>query len=666
MAFREERAASPRAAITSQDTDSSMITAFRRFFSSKIGIVVTLAFLALIAVAFAAMDVGNNATFGGVAGGDRVAVVGDRTISTSDLSQNVNNALNQARQQNPTLSMAGFIAQGGFDEVLEQLLSRAAISGFAESLGLRAGDRLVNSEITASGRFNGIDGNFDPAVFQQFLQQQGLTESTVREDLAQSLLARQLVLPISFQAQMPQSFARTYAQLLGETRIGNAAAFPAEAFAPSGNPTDEQLQSYYNQNRQRYIRPERRTIRYAVFGAEDLNNVAAVTDAQIAARYQSDRAQYSAREQRSFTQLVAATEAAAQVIADEVRAGMSMEASAQPKGLATTTVEDVERAGYASSTSQAVAAAAFGASSGAVVGPIQGSLGWYVIRVDDVTTIPARSLDQVSDEIRETMEAERRREALNEVTENLEDEFARGRSLREVAEELGVEIQTSRPLLANGQVYGEQEQAPQDLARVLSYAFELGEEEAQLGETPSGEDYVVYDVGRITRSATAPLAEIRDSVVSQWRRDRGMAAAQAAARRVVQRVENGASLAEAVQQEEVTLPAIAPLRINRAALAEQGALNRGTILFFSMAEGTIKPVAIDESNRWLVVQLDEIETPDLADNDPSIARTATELSVTMGEEYVQQFVSAAENAMEIERNEDGVNAVRAELSGQNR
>ena len=643
-----------------------MITAFRRFFSSKIGIVVTLAFLALIAVAFAAMDVGNNATFGGVAGGDRVAVAGDRTISTSDLSQNVNNAVRQARQQNPTLSMAGFIAQGGFDEVLDQLLSRAAISSFAESIGLRAGDRLVNSEITASGRFNGLDGNFDPNAFQQFLQQQGLTESTVRDDLQQSLLARQLVMPVSYQARMPQSFARVYAQLLGETRSGSAAAFPAEAYAPQGEPTDEQLQSYYNQNRSRYIRPERRVIRYATFGADDLNNLPAVTDEQVAARYQADRAQYAAREQRTFTQLVAATEAAANVIAQEVRGGMSLQASAQPKGLATTTVENVERAAFASSASQAVAAAAFEADSGDIVGPVRGSLGWYVLRVDEVTTIRARTLAQVSDEIRATLEAEQRREALNEATEQLEEDFARGRSLREAAEQLGVDIRTTRPLLATGQVYGAQEQGPEELARVLSYAFELGEEEAQLAEGTQAETYVIFDVAGITRSATAPLAEIRDGVVTQWRRDRGMAGAAAAARRVVQRVEGGATLAAAVRAEQAELPPVTPLNIGREALREQGGLNRGTLLFFSMAEGTVKPVAIDEANRWLVVQLDEIETPDIARDDPVVARTAAELSGTLGEEYIMQFVSAAEDSVGIERNADGIDAVRAELSGENR
>jgi len=43
-----------------------MISFFRSFFQSKIGLAISFIFLALIAVAFAASDVTGGATFGGV------------------------------------------------------------------------------------------------------------------------------------------------------------------------------------------------------------------------------------------------------------------------------------------------------------------------------------------------------------------------------------------------------------------------------------------------------------------------------------------------------------------------------------------------------------------------------------------------------------------------
>ena len=104
-----------------------MISLFRNFFSSKIGLGLTLGFLVLIAFAFASSDVANQATFGGVSGGDRVAVVGDEKIGNADFSRAVSNAVNQVRQENPTITLPAFAAQGGFEEVLEQMIDRTAV-----------------------------------------------------------------------------------------------------------------------------------------------------------------------------------------------------------------------------------------------------------------------------------------------------------------------------------------------------------------------------------------------------------------------------------------------------------------------------------------------------------------------------------------------------------
>src|SRR5690348_413925 len=105
-----------------------MLQFFRNFFKSKLGLGVTIVFLIVIAIAFGVGDVASNRTFGGIAGGDRVAVIGEHKISTSDLSQAMTTALDNEKQRNPTLTMEGFIAGGGMDRVLDQILQRTALS----------------------------------------------------------------------------------------------------------------------------------------------------------------------------------------------------------------------------------------------------------------------------------------------------------------------------------------------------------------------------------------------------------------------------------------------------------------------------------------------------------------------------------------------------------
>jgi len=640
-----------------------MITFFRKFFQSKVGIGVTLAFLGLIAIAFASSDVANTGMFGGVTGGDRVAVVGDRRISTADLQTNAHNALQQQRAENPTLTMEAFVEQGGLDEVLSQMISRYAIAEFGHALGLRAGDRLVDSEIVSIPAFQGLDGNFSADAFRQALRQRSLTESAVRDDLAMGLFARQLVLPLGYGATLPESFGRRYAQLINDTRSGSAAAIPAAAFAPEGDPSEEQLQTYYQANRSDYIRPERRVLRFVPFDISAVGELPPVTNEQIARRYERDGTVYEAAEQRTFTQLVVPTQAAAQAVIDEVNGGVSLEASAQSKGLSTSRLADVERDALASQTSAAVAEAGFGAAEGALVGPARGELGWYVLRVDDVNQISGQSLAQASDAIREQLTEERRTLALNELTERLEDELADGRSLSEAADELGLEITTTQPLTADGRVYGTQQTAPPALQRVLGFAFEMEEGDPQLAEVVPGQQFMLFEVSQITQSAAAPLAEIKDDVTMAWRREEGMSAASEAAGRILQRVNDGSTLAEAVAAEDVDLPAPEPLRLNRRQISEQGQLSRASLLFFSMAEGSAKRVRVDQTSTYFVLQLDEIESPEMAENDPIIVNTQQQLAQAVGEEYLQQFLSAAEDSFEVETNSAAFEAVRAALTG---
>ena len=644
-----------------------MIQLFRNFFKSKLGVGITLAFLVLIAIAFASMDISSTGMFGGVAGGDRVAVVGDERIDAAELSMNMTNALDAARQTDPTLNMQGFVARGGLDDVLRQLIERTALAEFARQHGMRAGDRLVDSELLQIPAFRGASGNFDRGAFLAAISQRNLTEDAVRQDLAMRLLARQLLTPIGFSPVMPASFGQRYGALLRERREGSIALLPSAAFAPTGAPSNAALQAYYRANSDDYIRPERRVIRYASFGPEAVGERPAPTAAQIAERYQSDRAQYAASERRTLTQLVLPTQAAATALVAEVRGGKSLEDAAREKGLATTLVGPATQAELASAASAAAAQAAFNAADGAIATPARGGLGWYVLRVDAIDRRPARTLAHVRDEIAATLAEEQRRAALDDLTARIEEEFDQGRSLSEVAQELKLTLASTRPATADGRIYGSPtETVPPILGRVLQVAFDMEDvDQPQLAVIAAGENFMVFDVTDITPSATAPLNEIRDDVIAGWRRDEGSKAAKAAADRILARVARGGTLATAVAAETASLPAVQTLNLNREQLAAQGRVPSEMALFFSMAERTTKKLEGPAKAGWYVVRLDNIEAPEIAANDPIVLATLRQLSQATSEEYVAQFVTAASREVGVERNQAAIDAVRTQITGQN-
>lgn len=641
-----------------------MITLFRKFFSSKVGIALTLAFLGIIALAFASSDVLNTGFGGGLSSSSRVAVVGDEKIDAAQLQSAATNALEQARQQDPRMAMPAFVADGGLERVLDQLVDRATLYTFGRQIGLRAGDRLVDSEILQIPAFRGPDGKFNRQIFLNAIGQQNMTEAAVRKDVAMTMMARQLAAPVMLAPVIPNSYAATYASLLRERRTGAVARIPSTAFAPAGNPTDAQLQAFYTENRSNFIRPERRVIRFATFGPEALKSVPEPTEAQIAARYARDRAQYAASERRDFTQVVAASQTLAQQIAADVAAGKSLDEAARARGLATSKAERRTREELGAESSAAVAQAGFGLAQGQLSAPARGGLGWYVLRLDRIDRQPERTLAQVRGTIADALRLELRRAAFADYTARIEEELDNGTSLADLARELGLAVTTTAPAAADGAIYGKPgETVPQALAPVLATAFEMEEDEPQLAPLGDPEQFAMFDVTEITPSAPAPLAEIREDVIAAWKLDRGALAARQAADRIIARVGKGMPLAQAVAAEQVALPPVQPVDLAREQMARLGQVPPPLALMFSMAENSVKRLDDGGDRGWYVVRLDDISAPQVAQDDPIIAATLRQLGTVAGQEYAEQFVAAVQREVKVERNEEAVAALRRQLAG---
>lgn len=645
-----------------------MITFFRRFFSSRIGVIAALAFVLLLMFAFAAGDI---AGLGGISSGSRdgeVAEAGDKSISSSELSQAATNTLENFKRQDPRLSMKVFIADGGLERVLDEVLSRTALSVFGKQNGILASDRLIDSEIATIPAFRGPDGKFSSAAFQQALRQQGLNETDIRDDLAQGLIARQILTPAEMGAVEPRDFVARYAALLREHRTGSIALLPSAAFAPKAPPSDADLQAFYAKNRNNFILPERRIIRYATFGESALKAVPAPTEADIAARYNADKAKYAASEARRLTQLIVPTEAAGKAILDEVAKGTALDAAARTKGLSAAAVGPLDKAALAGQSSPEVAAAAFAAPSGKFAALARSGLGWHVIRVDGIDKRPERSLAQVRSELTGLIATEKRRAALNDLTARIEEEFENGGNLTDAAKELTLTPQQTPLLTADGQVFGQPGQtAPPVLARLIQTAFAMERDgPPQLAEIEAGKTFVVFDVTKIEPSAPPALAMIRNDVVTAWMLEKGSAAAKAATDRVLAEVRKGGDLGAAMATLGMSLPPVDRVDLGREQLAQyKQAVPPPLRLLFSMAKGTVKPLQAPNNRGWYVVALKNIVPGAISPDDPQLVGARKELGQLAGREYAEQLAKAIRAEVGVKRNEAAIKALRNQLSGNN-
>ena len=644
-----------------------MLSFLRRITKSKVGIVVTLAILAIIALAFAAGDITNvRGGNTGTLGGDAVAEVGETRISETDLRQRAQTAYNGYRQQQPTLDMASFVAQGGLTAILDRTINGLALQQFANSVGMVASKRAIDGEIASIPAFQGFDGKFSQRTYENVLQQQNLTDKGLREDIARDMLARYLLAPTAGASQVPVQLALPYASLLLERRQGEVGFVPASALGQGAPPTDAELQTYYTRQRARYIVPERRALRYAVVKAADVAGAARATPAEIASAYTQQRARFAATEKRSFSQVVVADQALATAIAEKVKAGTPIATAARAVGLESSSATAIDKAQFASQSAPAVANAGFAAAKGAVVGPVRSPLGWHVVKIEDVQAIAGKTLEQATPELAAEIARTKGTEAIAKLHDDIDSAVAENATFDEVVADHRLSPLATRPLLASG-VDPDAAPAQPDpvMARMVQAAFAAEQGDApQIVQTDPDGSFAIVGIGQVIPAAPRPLAQIRDQVMRDFTIDRNLRAARTLAAAAVAKADKGTPFATALAQTNLTLPPVQPLNATRAELARQGGqLPPPVALMFSMAPGRAKLLEAPNRAGWYVVHLKAIQSGNAAGNAALVGSTRQGLGSVVGSELTEQFTGAVRGVVGVKRNDAAIAKVRGDLAG---
>lgn len=641
-----------------------MLSFFRNLIRSRVGVIVTLAVLGIIAVAFALSDVSNVAT-PNAAPADVAATVGEARVTAEELRQRMRVALENARQQNPNLDMVQFVRSGGFEQALEQVITGLAIEQYARTLGMTASEKLVDGRIASIPAFHGLDGKFSQQLFDRILAQQRITANQLRDDVRRDILATWMTAPTIGATQVGAQIARPYASLLLERRKGQIIYIPAAAVADGTPPTDAELQQFYTRNRSRYTIPQRRVLNYAIVEPARFADLQA-TDAEIARAYQAARSRFAPTEQRTIRQVIAGDRAVADRIAAAVRGGKSVADAAREAGLEASTAENTERAAFAQASSPAVSNAAFTAERNALVGPVQSPLGWHVLRVEAITRNPGKTLGQARAELGTAIAERKRAEALAALRERIDTAITGGSSFAEIAREQRLEGKSTGPVLTNGTTAEAPTTAPDPrLANVLRAGFSAEpDQEPELVPVGTDGGFALVQLDRIVAPTLRPLAQIRDQVRADLIADRKFRATREAANKIMTALNAGTLMAPAIQAAGARVAPPQSIDVTRRQLAEtQQQLPPPVMLMFSMAEKRAKLVPAPNRTGYFVVWLDEIIEGNTPANSPEVMRTRAGLGSVTGREYVEQFAEAARRAVTVTRNAALIARIKTELGG---
>jgi peptidyl-prolyl cis-trans isomerase D len=597
-------------------------------------------------------------------GSSTLAKVGSEEVTEREMADAMQRRLQQVRQENPTAEYSAVAHD--FDPLLGQLIDERALIAFAKKYGFIVSKRLIDAEIAQIPGTQGLTGEFSDQGYAQFLAQQHLTDPQVRELISANLLQRLMLTPVATNVRVPVGVATPYASMLLEAREGEAAIVPVTAFTASLKPTDADLQAFYSANRARYMIPEQRAVRIARVGPAQVAGIAA-TDQEIAAYYNANKSLYAARETRSLSQAVVPDQATAAAIAARAKAGGTLAAAAAPAGAnaAVSSLPNQSRQAYASVGGDKTAAAAFAAPSGAVVGPVQSEFGWVVVKVDSVSSQPGKSLAQAHSEIAAKLSDAKRKGALEDLFNRIQNGIDDGQNFTEAAAQAKLPVETTPLVMNDGKSRANPafKLAP-ELVPAIKAAFEIAPNDPpELVTLPGNDGFALVSPAQVVAAAPAPLASIRDIVARQWLETQAMARARKLADAIAAKASAGVPLAEAVKQAGIPLPGVVPVAARRIQIAQANGKVRPPVrLLFTLGQGKSKAVADDEGRGYFVVKVNKI-VPGNALLSPSlIGQMRTELGQASAQDYAQEFIAAIRADLKIKRNEKAIQAEKQRIA----
>jgi peptidyl-prolyl cis-trans isomerase D len=460
--------------------------------------------------------------------------------------------------------------------------------------------------------------------------------------------------------------ATPYASMLLEEREGQVQIIPIEPFAAGLNPSDAQIQQYYSANRNRYMVPEQRVLRLAKVGQDQVASVAA-TPQEIEAYYKAHQDVYGAKDIRTVNQAVVPDQKVAAAIAQRARSGQSFVDAVKPAGLSAADVQlgKQTRADFSDVAGEMVAAAAWSAKAGEVVGPVQSPLGWHVIKIESSQTQPGKSLAQATHESAAKVSEDKRKEALADLLDKIQDELDGGANFDQAAKAANLQVITTPLVTASGvQRDNPSFKFPAELAPALKSGFEIAPtDEPVMEQLADDKGFVLVAPSRVVPSAPAPLASIRDQVRSDWIRQQALARAKAAADSIAAKARGKMSLADAAKAAGVSLPAASPVKARRIQLSQLGdKVPEPLRVMFSSAAGTTKVGGDSQGRGFFVVKVDKI-TPGNALSQPGlINEVQSEFAQPLAQEYAQQFLAALKTDVRVRRNDSAIAAAKKRIT----
>ena len=550
----------------------------------------------------------------GEASSDTVATVGDETVTTTEVRQQ----LAEIQQRNPVpKALESLYAR----QILNQLLFEKEIEYEAKRLGIRVSDQERAERIrqflpTAynGDTFVGMD-RYAAEVQARFQMSVPVFEELIRRSLLQE----------KFRKLVTDGISVGPAELQDEFRYRNEkikldyVLIKPEELEAKITPDEAEIKAAYEKNKSKYQVPEKRVVRYALLDVNQIRQNTQISDDELKAQYQRDIQQYQVPNRVHVQHILLMTVGKTDAEIQEVRQKAEDVLKQAKKGakfddLAKKYSEDPgskDKNGDLGWITQGQTVpefekTAFSLSKGSISDLVKTQYGFHIIKVLDKETAHTKPFEEVKESIRAPLLLSRADKQASDEADKLSATIRQSNkvSLDDLAKQFHLSVGETRPV------------SDTDSILELGNAKEVKDAifSQRVGElslpTHSDRGYIILSVKQISPTHAGTLEEVRDRVITDLKQQKGTELARQKADDLEKRVKAGEKFDTAAKSLGLDPKTSDPIARNGS--ISGAASGKQLSAAFQMKNGDLAPpLALGTS--WMVYRIVDKTEPNPAD-----------------------------------------------------